>query len=193
MQSDRIIANISKHIRLDEEEKAFFLSLLKPRTLKKKELLLRVGDICRYESFVNKGCLRSFYIDDNGVEHIVMFAIEDWWTSDLYSLLTRKPARFSIEAMEETEVLQIAQEDLELLYDKVPKFDRLYRILLQNAFIAHENRITQNLSLTGEQRYLEFQQKYPTLEQRIPQKQIAAFLGMTPEFLSMIRRRLTQK
>jgi CRP-like cAMP-binding protein len=193
MNTERIIANISKHIKLDEEETGFFLSLLKTRKLKKKELLLRAGDICRYESFVTQGCLRSYYIDENGVEHIVMFAIEGWWISDLYSLLTEQPARFSIEALEETEVLQISKDDLEQLYIKVPKFDRLYRILFQNAFIAQENRITQNLALTAEQRYLQFLQKYPALEQRVPQKQIAAFLGMTPEFLSMIRRKLSGK
>jgi CRP-like cAMP-binding protein len=193
MNTERIIANISKHIKLDEEETGFFLSLLKTRKLKKKELLLRAGDICRYESFVTQGCLRNYYIDENGVEHIVMFAIEGWWISDLYSLLTQQPARFSIEALEETEVLQISKDDLEQLYIKVPKFDRLYRILFQNAFIAQENRITQNLALTAEQRYLQFLQKYPALEQRVPQKQIAAFLGMTPEFLSMIRRKLSGK
>jgi CRP-like cAMP-binding protein len=193
MNTAGILSNISKHIQLDEQETAFFLSLLKHHVLKKKEMLLRTGEVCRYENFVVKGCLRSYYLDDNGVEHIVMFAIENWWISDLYSLLTQSPARFSIESMEETELLQISKDDLELLYQKVPKFDRLYRILFQNAFIAQENRITQNLSLTGEQRYLEFQQKYPTLEQRVPQKQIAAFLGMTPEFLSMIRRKLSNR
>jgi CRP-like cAMP-binding protein len=151
MSEEPIIKNISQHIQLDEGEVDYFLSLLQPKTIKRKEYLLRPNEVCKYESFIIKGCLRTYTIDNDGLEHIVM------------------------------------------LYQKVPKFERFFRIILQNAFVAQQQRINQNLSFTAEERYLHFIKKYPRLEQRLPQKQVAAYLGITPEFLSMIRRKLAGK
>lgn len=131
-----------------------------------------------------------YSIDENGQEHIVMFGVEGWWVSDLYSFLTESRASYFIDALEDTELLQISKTKLDLLYDRVPKFDRFFRIILQNAFISQQDRINQNLSFTAEQRYLNFLEKYPLLEQRIPQKQVAAYLGMTPVFLSMLRKKI---
>lgn len=189
MQLDLIHKNISKHITLEADELDYFASLLRPKTLKKKDVLITPGEICRFESFVNKGCLRTVHTDENGVEHILMFAIEDWWTADLYSFLTQTPATLHIDALEDCELLQIEKDDLEKLYTRVPKFERFFRIMMQNAYIAQQQRIMQNLSFTAEERYQQFQKKYPTLGQRIAQKQIAAFLGITPEFLSTLRKR----
>jgi CRP-like cAMP-binding protein len=122
-----------------------------------------------------------------------MFAVEEWWTGDLYSFLTQTPGNFIIDALEDTELLQISKDDLEKLYECVPKFERFFRLILQNAFVAQQQRINQNLSFTAEECYLHFIKKYPQLEQRLPQKQVAAYLGITPEFLSMIRRKLARK
>lgn len=133
-----------------------------------------------------------YSIDENGFEHIIMFGIEDWWVGDLYSLLTGMPSRFYIDALEDTEVLQISRLQLELLYEEVPKFERFFRLIIQNAFVAQQQRIHQNIALSAEQRYLEFINKYHVFEQRIPQKQIAAYLGITPVFLSMLRKRMAQ-
>ena len=188
-----ILKNISNHIQLDEKEIEFFVSLLKQKRLKKKECLLSQGDISYFETFVVEGCLRSYYTDSDGIEHIVMFAPEDWWINDLYSFLTQKPADYSIDALEETEILQIEKSDLELLYQKIPKFERFFRIKFQNAFVAHQRRITESLTNAAETRYQDFIRKYPQLEQRIPQKQIASFLGITPEFLSMIRKKMASR
>ena len=185
-----ILRNVAKHIQLDQSETDFFLSLLQYRKIKKKEFLLKQGEICKNENFILSGCLRVYTVDESGTEHIVMFGIEDWWVGDLYSFLTGTPAQFYIDAIEDTEVLQISRNDLDTLYERVPKFERFFRIIIQNAFIAQQNRINQNLSFTAEQRYLEFMKKYPDFEQRIPQKQVAAYLGMTPVFLSMLRRKL---
>jgi len=193
MSEEPIIKNISQHIQLDDREVDYFLSLLQPRTIKRKEYLLRPNEVCKYESFIAKGCLRTYTIDNAGLEHIVMFAIEEWWTGDLYSFLTQTPGNFIIDALEDTEVLQISKDDLEKLYECVPKFERFFRLILQNAFVAQQQRINQNLSFTAEERYLHFIKKYPQLEQRLPQKQVAAYLGITPEFLSMIRRKLAHK
>ncbi|MDN3658595.1 Crp/Fnr family transcriptional regulator [Ferruginibacter paludis] len=193
MFEDAIIKNINQYIQLNDIEANYFLSLLYPKTIKRKEYLLRPNEICKYESFITKGCLRSYTIDDAGLEHIVMFAVEEWWTGDLYSFLTQTPGNFIIDALEDTELLQISKDDLEKLYECVPKFERFFRLILQNAFVAQQQRINQNLSFTAEERYLHFIKKYPQLEQRLAQKQVAAYLGITPEFLSMIRRKLARK
>lgn len=193
MSEEPIIKNISQHIQLDDREVDYFLSLLQPRTIRRKEYLLRSNEVCKYESFITKGCLRTYTIDNTGLEHIVMFAVEEWWTGDLYSFLTQTPGNFIIDALEDTELLQISKDDLEKLYECVPKFERFFRLILQNAFVAQQQRINQNLSFTAEERYLYFIKKYPQLEQRLPQKQVAAYLGITPEFLSMIRRKLALK
>ncbi|WP_421794842.1 Crp/Fnr family transcriptional regulator [Haliscomenobacter sp.] len=193
MREALIIQNISRHISLNEAECNYFLSLLEFKSLKRKGFLIQPGELCRYEHFITKGCLRTYTIDENGFEHILMFAIEDWWTGDLYSFLTQTPASLFIDALEDTELLVISKHNLEKLYVEIPKFERFFRIILQNAFVAQQQRINQNLSFSAEQRYLHFIDKFPTLEQRIPQRQIAAYLGITPEFLSMIRRKLARK
>lgn len=193
MNFDLILENIARHINLDKTETDFFVSLLQDKKLKRKDFLLKQGNICRTENFIIKGCLRTYTIDEQGFEHILMFGIENWWVGDLYSFLTQTPASFFIDALEDTEILQISKSNLDKLYEHVPKFERFFRLILQNAFIAQQNRINQNLSFTAEQRYLEFIKKYPHLEQRVSQKQVSAFLGITPVFLSMLRRKLSKK
>lgn len=193
MPTDLILQNISRHIQLDKTESDFFISLLQSKKLKRKEFLLKHGDICKTENFIVKGCLRTYTIDENGFEHIVMFGIEDWWVGDLYSFLTQSPATYIIDALEDTEILQISKSDLDKLYERVPKFERFFRLILQNAFIAQQQRINQNLSFTAEQRYLDFITKHPNLEQRLSQKQVSAYLGITPVFLSMLRKKLSRK
>lgn len=193
MDTDLILQNISRHIQLNKTETDFFISLLQTKKLKRKEFLLKQGDICKTENFIIKGCLRTYTIDNNGFEHIVMFGIEDWWVGDLLSFLTQSPATYFIDALEDTEVLQITKANLDQLYERVPKFERFFRLILQNAFITQQQRINQNLSYTAEQRYLDFITKHPNLEQRLSQKQISAYLGITSVFLSMLRKKLSQK
>jgi CRP-like cAMP-binding protein len=190
MNTDLILQNISRHIQLDKTETDFFISLLQSKKIKRKDFLLKQGNVCKTENFIVKGCLRTYTIDENGFEHIVLFGIEDWWVGDLYSFLTQSPATYFIDALEDTEILQITKSNLDKLFDEVPKFEKFFRLILQNAFIAQQQRINQNLSFTAEQRYTDFITKYPQLEQRLSQKQVAAYLGITPVFLSMLRRKL---
>jgi CRP-like cAMP-binding protein len=190
---DPILQNVSRHIRLDEHEREFFVSLLRQKVIKRKSFLLRAGEACKAETFIVSGCLRTYTVDEDLAEHILMFGMEGWWVGDLYSFLTQTPATYHIDALEDTKVLQISKDNLDKLYEQVPKFERFFRILLQNAFIAHQRRINQNLSFTAEQKYLDFVKCYPQLEQRIPQKQISAYLGITPVFLSMLRRKLAKR
>jgi CRP-like cAMP-binding protein len=190
---DQILSYVSKHISLTDDEAAYFLSVLKLRSLRKRQYLVQAGDVCRYEVFVNTGCLRTYSVDEKGQEHVVQFAIENWWTSDMYSFLTQTPATYNIDAMEDSEVVLIEKSSYEELLFKVPKFDRMFRIILQNAFIAQQRRIMENMSLPAHERYLSFIQRYPQFEQRVPQHQIASYLGITPESLSRIRRQIAEK
>lgn len=188
-----ILKNIARFIQLTPEETARFTAVLKPRILRKRQYLVQAGDIFRYECFVNKGSLRTYHVDNSGQEHIVMFAFEDWWTGDMYSFLSGQPALYNVEAMEDCELLIIEKNQLEQLYIDIPKFDRFFRILLQNAYIAMQRRLSENMSLSAEERYLSFINRYPQFEQRLSLKQIASYLGITPESLSRIRRQLAGK
>ena len=188
-----ILKNVSRFIELTPEEVRYFAALFKSKTVRKKQYLLQEGFVCRYEYFVNRGCLRTFFVDNKGLEHNVQFSVEDWWTGDMYSFLTQKPGRFNIVAVEDSDLLCIDYPSLEELYKRVPKFEKFFRLLLQNAFIALQERVLSGMSETAEERYINFRKKYASMDNRIPQNQVASFLGITPESLSRVRRQLTQK
>ncbi len=185
---DLILSNVAKHIQLTDEEVKFFTSILRPRKIRKRQFLLQAGDINYTENFVTKGVLRAYTVDATGDEHIAMFGLEGWWISDLYSFLTGTPATQYIDALEDSEVFSIEKQDLERLCDVVPKFNRFFFKLLQNAFVAHQRRILNANSMTAEEQYLDFVKRYPAIEQRVPQHQIASYLGLSPETISRIRR-----
>ncbi|MCC6727633.1 MAG: Crp/Fnr family transcriptional regulator [Saprospiraceae bacterium] len=184
MQTDLVLRNIAKHIQLTPDEQAYFLALLKPKTLKRKEFLLEEGEVCRYSSFVTKGCLRSYTLNKNGDEHVLAFAPPDWWMADMYSFISQKPGTLFIEAMEPTEVLMLSKADQQQLYSDIPKFERFFRIIVENAFVSSQQRLLDNLSLTAQERFRNFCQKYPSLVTTLPRKQIASYIGVTPEFFS---------
>lgn len=183
-----ILQHLAKSVRLTEAEATFFLSLLEQKTFRKKHEILSVGELCRDQNYVIKGCLKIFYLDGEGVEHIVKFAIEDWWAFDIESFFYSVPAFYGIACLEETTVFQLSQQAHLLLLQEVPAIEKFYRIMMQNSFIALQHRMTQSLALTAQDRYTRFQLKYPGLESRISQKNVAAYLGITPVFLSMLRR-----
>lgn len=190
MNTDLLLSHIFKHISLDAEEIQYFCSLLKERKLRAGIFLLREGDLCRHQSFVTRGALKTFFLGENGVEHIIDFSIEEWWADDLYSMLTQTPARLNIKAIEDTTVLQISKTDLDLLYKKIPRFERFFRILFQNAYITQREQINNALSTSAEERYQLFLQKKPYAEKRFPQKDIASYLGITPQFFSKMKNRM---
>ena len=188
MNTKNILQSISKHITLTEDEKSYFLSLLKEKIFKNKQYIAREGDVCKHITFINKGCCRTFNIDKNGFEHILHFASQDYWVGDLYSIITQKPGILFIQAMEETEVLQISKTDLDNLYFKIPRFERMFRILAENAYVETQNRVMEGLGLSAKERYAIFNKKYAALIHLLPQKQIALYLGVTPEFFSRMKK-----
>lgn len=190
MKHDTILNYIERYITLSDPEIELFKSMTKVKKLRKRQFVAEAGEVCLYENFVNKGCLRCYYVDSEGSEHTVQFAIENWWISDLHSFLTQSPAHYSVEAVEPSEVIQIRYDDLQELYQSVPKFERFFRLIIQRAFVAAQQRIIDSYSKDARQRYVEFLGKYPEIERRVPQYMIASYLGITPEFLSKIRRHL---
>lgn len=193
MKTELIFQALKKHIELDEKENEFFSSILQIKTVRKKQFLLNAGDICEWSVFVNKGCLRGFTTDKDGFEHVLSFAPAGWWIADMYSLLSGNPGQLNIEALEETEILILYKKDQEKLYRTVPKFERYFRIITENSLVANQQRLIDNMSLSAEERYLKFCNVYPTLINELPQKQIAAYIGVTPEFFSRMRTNLLKQ
>jgi CRP-like cAMP-binding protein len=183
-----ILEHVRKKIDLDPNDSYIFLSLLQHKTFIKRTTILSPGELCRNQYFVVKGCLRIFYLDADGHEHNAKFAVEDWWAFDIESFFESTPAYYGIDCLEDTEVVMISQQDHAKLLKQVPAFERFYRLMIQQSFVALQYRVTQNLSLSAEERYARFQAKYPGLESRISQKHIASYLGITPVFLSMLRK-----
>lgn len=185
--------NISKHISLSDTELNNFCSLFQDKSIKKKDFLLREGEICKFEGYVTKGLFRIYHIDDNGFEHVLYFAIENWWITDIDSFTNEKPSHLYIEALEDSEVLLISKKDKDLAYNNIPKIEKLFRVMTQKTHIALQRRIIDNLSKTAGQRYIDFIEKYPQFFQRLTNLQIAAYLGISHEFLSKIRKKISNK
>lgn len=188
-----ILQNVGKHIELDETEVSYFTSLLKKKDLRKKESLLKQGQACSVINYVHEGALRAYYRDRDNNESIIMFAINDWWVTDMYSFATESPAMLDIEALQESTIFQLQKSDLDQLFKNAPKFERFFRIIMQNAYVREQLRTIQNLSMSAEERYNNFLKKYPQFARQIPLKQIASYLGITPEFLSVLRKKARKK
>ena len=169
--------------------KTFFI----PKKLRKKQSLLQEGDVCIYNAFVEKGILRSFSIDEKGNEHIVQFAIEGWWITDLASFLTNSNSIYTIEALEDSELLLLTTEARDALMNQIPMFERYQRVLLQNAYIANQARINSALTETAEDKYLNLGKAYPGIVKRVPQHMLASYFGLTPETLSRVRKQISKK
>ena len=182
--------NIATHVSLSDIEIEAFCNLFEHKTIKKKSFLLREGEVCRFEGFVTKGLFRIYHIDQNGLEQILYFAIENWWITDIDSFTSERPSQLFIEAIEDSEVLIISKKDKEYAYSNLPKIEKLFRIMTQKSHVALQRRIIDNLSKNAESRYIDFVEKYPKLIQHLSNIQVAAYLGITNVFLSNIRKKI---
>ncbi len=192
MTTKPLIDYFEKLLPLDEDEKLSVEEVFKERRIKRKQFILQEGDICNKNTFIVEGCFRMYMVDDKGKEHNLQFAVENWWIGDLGSFHSEKPSKLNVEAMENSIILQCNKEDQIRLFVTYPKFNRIFRVLAENAMVSMQNRILQNISSTAEERYLDFVERYPHFFNRISNVQIASYLGVTPEFLSSIRRRIVE-
>lgn len=184
MDHGLLLRNISRYIKLDKDEEAYLIPLLMSKKIRARELLLEAGDVNSKVIFVTEGCLRSFATDSNGFEHILQFAPPGWWIIDMLSFITEEPSRLNIDAIEDSEIIYLLKSDFDTIYLEIPKFERFGRILTMNGMAKFQHRQIDNVSLTPMERYLKFCKMYPTLIRKLPQVQIASYIGVTPEFLA---------
>lgn len=183
-----LVENIREIVNISDTDLESTLAVFRPRVLSKKEFLLQKGDTSNYMRFITNGCLRVYYLDDKAQEYIVQFGVKGWWVNDLYSYLSRQPANYFIQAIQPSTVLQIHRDSLNQLFENIHAIDQFFRIKFEKAYVALQERNLHGMSLPAKERYERFRQQYKDIEQRVPQYMIAAYLGITPEFLSMLRK-----
>ncbi len=166
---------------LSANEFALFLSLLELKSIPKKTTLLHEGDVCNFEAFINRGCIRTYYLDENGFEVTLQFAIENWWVSDIASFHEQKPSNMFIETLEDCELLVLSPQTKERLLEKVPRFERVFRLLVQRNLSALQSRLFKTIATSAQEKYLYFIDRYPTIAHRVAQHDIASYLGISPE------------
>lgn len=188
MKHFQLLNNIQKHITLSDTERTHLLEIIVEKNIKRKERILIQGNSCKKLFFIESGSFRAYHITDSGKESTIMFGIKDWWITDMNAFVNQESSMFNIEALESSTIYMIDFILLEKLYLEFPKFERFFRILFQNAYIREQTRALENISQSTEERYFNFINRYPLIVERITQKQIASYLGVTPEFLSSIKK-----
>lgn len=185
-----VISHIQKYVHAEPELLESFVNALEYCEFSNKTIILEEGKISHGSYFIISGCVRAYAVDTNGNEHVMHLALENWWIADMYSFITGKPGRFTLQAIENCQLLYLSKTDQEKFYNLCPAIERYFRILMENAYVSTIQRIHDNLSLSAEERYLRFKEKFPSLEHRIPSKYIASYIGVTPEFFSKMRSKL---
>lgn len=182
-----LIKHLTNFFPFEDEEMKLVEKRTTMRRIKRRQMILQEGFPCKHYSFVVKGCFRMYAIDDNGTEHNLQFAAENEWIADVDSFYSDKPSKLFIEAIEPSTIIQIEKQDLYFLFRSIPKLNRVFKITIENKFVELQNRVLNNISSTAQQRYVDFIEQYPNLASRLPNTQIASYLGITPEFLSKVR------
>jgi len=185
-----IIEELKKHVQLTPADEQLITRSFRLKKVKRNQFLVQPPDVAIYEHYVISGCLFEYYIDDDGIQHTLMFSPEGWWATDLQSFLTRQESKYFIQALEDSEVLIITKDAFDKLLKDVPALNGYFVMLYQKAIIGQNERLLNVLSTKVEERYLRFQKKYPQLENRVPQYLIASYLGVTPEFFSRVKSRM---
>ncbi len=185
-----VLRTYIKHcVSISEEELDAIESMFEKKVIPKKTVLLRNGEICKFEAFILKGCIKTYYINKEGVEVILTFSTEEWWISDVTSFQEQTPSKMFIETIEDSELLMLTPQSKAILLEKHPILEKMFRLLVQRHLSSYQERLFGNIALSAEERYDEFLKKYPALPQRIPQHYIASYLGISPKFLSRLRKR----
>ncbi len=185
-------SQVKDKVLLSEAEQKLVKTFFSPKKIRKRQYLLQEGNICRHLAFVEKGLLRSYNVDDKGIEHMIHFAWEGWWMADMLSFLSIEPSTYHIDAIEDSELLLISKPDFEEMLLKVPVMERYFRILFQNNIISKERRLISSISNSAEEKFIHLSATNPELIKRIPQQLVASYLGITPETLSRIKNKLNK-
>jgi CRP-like cAMP-binding protein len=193
MNTNLILNNVMRFSKLTQEEADAFVAIIYEKRVRRGEILVKPGEVCTEQYFINRGCMRVYYTNSEDVEFVLSFGVEDWWITDVASYYSGAISKLYVDAIEDSELLVVEKAAYDKLLEDYPVFNRVFREMLQRAYVANMTRILNDISLPGEERYIEFQKKYGYLEQRVLQRQVASYLGMTPEFLSKIRRKLASK
>ncbi len=188
-----LFENIEKYVSLSKEEKERIQAIIQISRIKKRQFIDQPGFVSGYRNYIVEGSFRSYFIDEDGKDHTVQIAMEDWFVSDFYSYITQTPATLFVEALEDSLILQMAYDEIEGLCKDMHPLSEYFRISTERAFAFSRKRALSNLSMSAEERYLDLLDRYPTIIQRVPQKVVASYLGITPEFMSKIRSRLNSK
>jgi CRP-like cAMP-binding protein len=186
---DLFFKELKEKVDFSNNEIGIIKEELTPKKIRKRQYLLQEGDVCKFISFVERGTMRSYTVDEKGAEHIMQFALEGWMIADLYSFLTAEPATYNIDALEDCELVLISKASHEKLLASMWNYEKYIRLQLTNAYIAMQKRITSIISFTLDERYAYFNALYPDIVQRVPQHMIASYMGLTAETLSRVRRR----
>ncbi|MEM8893726.1 MAG: Crp/Fnr family transcriptional regulator [Bacteroidota bacterium] len=190
---DKLLANVHRYVILSTEEQEQLQSIVSETKIKRRQFIDQPRYTCQYRNYVVEGAFRSFFLDKDGKDHTVQLAVEDWFVSDFYSYITQTPATLFVEALEDATILQMRYEDIEPLCGKIHGLSEYFRITTERAFAFSRHRALSAISKTAEERYLELLDRYPDIVNRVPQRMIASYLGMSPEFLSKIRKRLASQ
>ncbi len=193
MNIQPLIEHFATYLPLSQEEIEEVKNRFHEKRVRRRQSILQEGEICKQYTFVVEGCLKMYKVDGQGKEHNLQFAVENEWIADIGSFHAEKPSELYIEALEQSIILQIDKPDLLYFYTSYPKFNRNFRVLIENAFVDLQKRVLHNISSTAEERYLDFLENSPELFNRISNIQIASYIGVTPEFLSKIRKGVTLK
>ncbi|QNA45940.1 Crp/Fnr family transcriptional regulator [Lacibacter sediminis] len=193
MNTDLLLSNFRQYIQLTGDEEREILHYVSERSFKRGDYVNAEGEVNRFTNFIVDGSARVYFIDADGYEHVVQLGISQWWVGDFPSFITQTPATMFTEALEKTTTLSFSYDDLQMLYDKVPKMERFFRLLIQRAYASFHKRTLQALSMDAEQRYRAFAAAYPEMDQQISAKHIASYIGISPEFLSTIKKRIVLK
>ena len=193
MMYEQLVESLAGKVKLTAKDIELLKPYFIPKKIRKRQYILNAGDACQHITFVEKGMLRSFTVDDEGHEHVVQFAIEGWWISDMGSFLSGKEAIYNIEAIEDSEVLNLSKQAMEEMMVQLPGTERYFRLLMQNNIVALQRRVVAYMSLSAEEKYLKLMEVAPDIMNRASQQHIASYLSITPETLSRVRKQVSNK
>ncbi|HZY80617.1 MAG TPA: Crp/Fnr family transcriptional regulator [Cyclobacteriaceae bacterium] len=190
---DKLIECIQEKVDLSESDVETLKQFFVPKKVRKRQYILNAGDVCQYITFVEKGMLRSFTVDEAGNEYVVQFAIEGWWVSDVGSFMSGDNALYNIEALEDCELLQLSKSGMEDLLVALPVMKHFFGLLMQNNIAALQRRFVAYMSLSAEKKYLRLMEVAPEIIQRASRQHIASYLSITPETLSRVRKKVAER